>query len=86
MRLDLTDIRALLERDFSGNILYQPVHLTQSAHARPLAQLIPTAQLLQSMITQDVAAHEPRTLDRDHSALTLRALLHHEPKPLQRKR
>ena len=79
MKLDIKDIRLLLEEHFSGNIVYQPIHLTDTTDIRPVAQLIRSAQILQSTVST-----EPRSLTRRDSGLHLRGLLHHDaPKNMQ---
>lgn len=74
MKLDVSAIKDILELHFSGDLVYQPVHVTGDAALRPVAQLIPARQILQSL-----ASLEPHSLTRQRSSLHLHGLLHHQP-------
>jgi hypothetical protein len=74
MKLSPGDIRARIEAGFSGDLVYQPVHITADSLPRPVAQMT-----LHPFIASDIADMEPRSLTRKQSSLHIKGLLHHNP-------
>ncbi len=74
MKLSPGDLRSLIEKDFAGDLLYPPVHVTQDDLARPIAQL--THHL---HIPAEVSDLQARSLTRKQSGLHIKGILHHDP-------
>lgn len=74
MKLDIVDIKRLLDENFSGNIVYMPIHRDDSPADRPVAQLMRHPQ-----IPENIDGVEPKSLIRGSSALHLKGLLHIPP-------
>ncbi len=75
MRLDVPDIRRLLVERFLGerNIVFAPIHVTEDALPRPVAQFTQDASIPPAQ-----NAAEPRSIIRRGSELHLKGLLHHQ--------
>lgn len=83
MKIDVAQIEMLLNREFAGNIIYQPVEVTPDMLVRPVAQMIPATRLLLSTSLQE----DVSSFDRINSGMQMQGLLHHHaPPPAARKR
>jgi hypothetical protein len=74
MKLSSGDLRLIIEKDFSGDLLYMPLLVTGDSLPRPVAQLT-----LHPRIPPEITDFEPRSLTRKQSVLHLKGLLHHDP-------
>ncbi len=78
MILDPRSLRERMRENFTGDLLYMPVHMGDGNNERPVAQLT-----RHPMVPKFITSTEPRTLTRKGSSLHVKGIIHHEPHKLE---